>query len=271
MIDVVRRIAKRIARPRAHRLRAQRVLRAAPRPAARAPPHDRRPVRRVGARRQGRRALRQVGRARALPRRFARAGRLAVLPGTGLHVPGTARQRAADARAARLDPRARRLRLDRRVGDRGVRPDLTRQRRSRRRSRCWPWCSACSRRATSTAPRRGSSGTTAGTSRATSTGWRRGSADAMYRGAMLATHLNETGRHDETDLLATDWFAHADRPLPERARRLRPPAALRQGGRGRFADAVGARRHLAVPVRARARGRRRRRTDAYESYGAKPT
>ncbi len=40
-------------------------------------------------------------------------------------------------------------------------------------------------------------------------------ADAMYRGAMLATHLNDTGRHDATDLLATDWFAHADRPLDE--------------------------------------------------------
>jgi hypothetical protein len=40
-------------------------------------------------------------------------------------------------------------------------------------------------------------------------------ADAMYRGAMLATHLNDTGRHDATDLLATDWFAHAERPLAE--------------------------------------------------------
>jgi hypothetical protein len=40
-------------------------------------------------------------------------------------------------------------------------------------------------------------------------------ADAMYRGAILATHLNDTGRHDATDLLATDWFAHADRQLDE--------------------------------------------------------
>jgi hypothetical protein len=40
-------------------------------------------------------------------------------------------------------------------------------------------------------------------------------ADAMYRGAILATHLNNTGRHDATDLLATDWFAHADRQLDE--------------------------------------------------------
>src|SRR4051794_20385032 len=41
-------------------------------------------------------------------------------------------------------------------------------------------------------------------------------ADATYRGAILATHLNETGRGSKaTDLLATDWFAHADRPLDE--------------------------------------------------------
>jgi hypothetical protein len=41
-------------------------------------------------------------------------------------------------------------------------------------------------------------------------------ADATYRGAMLATHLNETGRGPKaTDLLATDWFAHADRPIEE--------------------------------------------------------
>ena len=41
-------------------------------------------------------------------------------------------------------------------------------------------------------------------------------ADATYRGAMLATHLNETGRGSKaTDLLATDWFAHADRQLDE--------------------------------------------------------
>jgi hypothetical protein len=40
-------------------------------------------------------------------------------------------------------------------------------------------------------------------------------ADAMYRGAILATHLNDTGRGDRTDLMATDWFAHADRELDE--------------------------------------------------------
>ena len=40
-------------------------------------------------------------------------------------------------------------------------------------------------------------------------------ADAMARGARLAWHLNDTGRGDCTDLLATDWFAHADTPLDE--------------------------------------------------------
>jgi hypothetical protein len=40
-------------------------------------------------------------------------------------------------------------------------------------------------------------------------------ADAMYRGAMLAWHVNDTYPGRSTDLLATDWFAHADRPLDE--------------------------------------------------------
>jgi hypothetical protein len=41
-------------------------------------------------------------------------------------------------------------------------------------------------------------------------------ADATYRGAMLATHLNDSGRGPKaTDLLATDWFAHADRQLDD--------------------------------------------------------
>ena len=84
-------------------------------------------------------------------------------------------------------------------------------------------------------------------------------ADATYRGAMLATHLNETGRGSKaTDLLATDWFAHADRPIEEvRADYglLPRSAAAIDGG---FADRVGARWHLTVPVRARKRRRARR-------------
>jgi hypothetical protein len=40
-------------------------------------------------------------------------------------------------------------------------------------------------------------------------------ADAMYRGAMLAWHVNDTDPGRSTDLLATDWFAHADRPIED--------------------------------------------------------
>ena len=39
--------------------------------------------------------------------------------------------------------------------------------------------------------------------------------DAMYRGAKIAWHLDDNGRSNETDLLATDWFQHADRQLDE--------------------------------------------------------
>ena len=95
-------------------------------------------------------------------------------------------------------------------------------------------------------------------------------ADAMYRGAILATHLNDTGRHDRTDLLATDWFAHADRPLADvRADFGLPPrsatrvaagstTAWEPGGISPYQYAHG--RDVAE-----AEGR------AYESYGAKPT
>jgi hypothetical protein len=40
-------------------------------------------------------------------------------------------------------------------------------------------------------------------------------ADAMYRGAKAAWHLDDNGRSAETDLLATDWFAYADWPLDD--------------------------------------------------------
>jgi hypothetical protein len=40
-------------------------------------------------------------------------------------------------------------------------------------------------------------------------------ADAMYRGAKLAWHLDDHGRSDETDLLATDWFGYADWPIDD--------------------------------------------------------
>ena len=40
-------------------------------------------------------------------------------------------------------------------------------------------------------------------------------ADAMYRGAKLAWHLDDNGRQADTDLLATDWFAYADWPIDD--------------------------------------------------------
>ena len=40
-------------------------------------------------------------------------------------------------------------------------------------------------------------------------------ADAMYRGAKLAWFLDDRDRSDETDLLATDWFAYADWPVDD--------------------------------------------------------
>jgi hypothetical protein len=53
-------------------------------------------------------------------------------------------------------------------------------------------------------------------------------ADAMYRGAKLAWHLDDHGRGDETDLLATDWFAYADWPVDDvRAHHGLLPKALR--------------------------------------------
>jgi hypothetical protein len=94
-------------------------------------------------------------------------------------------------------------------------------------------------------------------------------ADAMYRGAMLAWHLNDTGRGDETDLLATDWFALADRPLAEvradfglrprsdRAIAAGSHTAWERGGISPFQFAHG-------QEVAEAEGR------AYESYGAEP-
>ena len=40
-------------------------------------------------------------------------------------------------------------------------------------------------------------------------------ADAMYRGAALATYLDANGRAAETDLLGNDWFAYADWPIAD--------------------------------------------------------
>ena len=94
-------------------------------------------------------------------------------------------------------------------------------------------------------------------------------ADAMYRGAMLAWHVNDTYPGRSTDLLATDWFAHADRhldevraelgipPRSERAMAAGSKTAWEPGGISPFQFAHG--REVAD-----AEGR------AYDSYGAEP-
>jgi hypothetical protein len=94
-------------------------------------------------------------------------------------------------------------------------------------------------------------------------------ADAMYRGAMLAWHVNDTYPGRSTDLLATDWFEHADRPLgdvraelgllPRSARAVAAGSktAWERGGISPYQFAHG----RAV---AEAEGRE------YEAYGAEP-
>jgi hypothetical protein len=94
-------------------------------------------------------------------------------------------------------------------------------------------------------------------------------ADAMYRGAMLAWHTNDHHPGRSTDLLATDWFEHADRPIEDvRADFGIPPrsdaaiaagskTAWEPGGISPFQYAHG--RELAE-----SEGR------AYDSFGAEP-
>lgn len=93
--------------------------------------------------------------------------------------------------------------------------------------------------------------------------------DAMRRGAYLAWHLNDTGRGDRTDLLATDWFACADTPLDE----LRADLGLRP--RSERAIAAGSTtpwepggispyQYAQGQAAAEAEGR------GYESFGARP-
>ena len=192
-----------------------------------------------------------MGGARALPGRLARARACGASTG---RVASPSR----DARAARRPTLAQHdwIHVLADYGstvesrDRGVRPHRALPTTIPGRSRCSRWCSACSRPATSSTRPRGSSSTTAATSPATSTAWRCASADAMYRGAMLAWHLNDTGRRDAAPTSSPPTGSqHADRPLDEVRAELRPPAPFGPGGRRGLEDAVGARRHLAVPVR----------------------
>ena len=83
-------------------------------------------------------------------------------------------------------------------------------------------------------------------------------ADAMYRGAMVGWHLNDHHPGRSTDLLAADWFEHADRPLGDvRAELGLLPRSAARRGRG-LQDRVGTRWHLPLPARTRPRGGRAR-------------
>ena len=94
-------------------------------------------------------------------------------------------------------------------------------------------------------------------------------ADAMYRGAVLATYLDANDRCAETDLLGNDWFAYAEWPLADvRAHFGLPPRSelaiasgsvtpWEPGGISPFQFAAGQKA-------AAARG------ETYESYGAAP-
>jgi hypothetical protein len=94
-------------------------------------------------------------------------------------------------------------------------------------------------------------------------------ADAMARGARLAWHLDDTGRSDRTDLLATDWFEYADVPVDDvRADLGLPPRSERAIAAGSKTpwEAGGISPFQAAQGRAGAETDGRR----YESYGADP-
>ena len=262
---------QRVARPRAHRLRAQRLLRADAR-ASRPSTCTRRDALDDAweARVRRRRALYDaVGRARALPRGIARSRRVALLPGPRLHVPGPPEQRAAHARAARLGPRARRLRLDRRVARSRCSGSSPAPTTTPRRSRCSRWCSGCSRPATSSARPRASSSTTAATSRRDADRMAVRLADAMYRGreARLAPR-----RHRARSTRPTSSPPTGSRTPTGRSTRCAPtraPATL--GGRDR--GGFGPRGNRAASRRSSTRtGTRVAEAEEheYDSYGAEP-
>jgi hypothetical protein len=93
--------------------------------------------------------------------------------------------------------------------------------------------------------------------------------DAMARGARLAWHLNDTGRGDRTDLLATDWFAYSDVPVDDvRADLGLPPRSERAIAAGSTTpwEAGGISPYQATQGRAAAEAEGR----AYDAYGASP-
>ena len=94
-------------------------------------------------------------------------------------------------------------------------------------------------------------------------------ADAMYRGAKLAWHLDDHGRSDETDLLATDWFEHADRQLEEVRADF---GLLPKSSRTLAAGSVSPWEPGGISPFQDEQGRRAAEADGhpYESYGASP-
>ncbi len=94
-------------------------------------------------------------------------------------------------------------------------------------------------------------------------------ADAMYRGAVLATYLDTHDRCAETDLLGNDWFTYAEWPLADVRTHLGlPPRSERAiasgsvtpwepGGISPFQFAAG---QTAAGAR----------NETYDSYGASP-
>ncbi len=94
-------------------------------------------------------------------------------------------------------------------------------------------------------------------------------ADAMYRGAMLAWHVNDRYPGRSTDLLATDWFQHADRPLEEIRAEL---GLLPRSARAVAAGSKSPWERGGISPFQQQHGRAAAEADgrAYESYGAEP-
>jgi hypothetical protein len=94
--------------------------------------------------------------------------------------------------------------------------------------------------------------------------------DAMHRGKLLGNSFDERGRTNDSDLLAVDWFTHADKPLeqvrtdfavPEKSPRAIDAGAVgpwQPGGISTYQFALG--QKLAKQA-----GR------TYQTWGAKPT
>ena len=231
MLRVTRRIAKRLARSRADRLRAQRILREDARTAARASPHRGRFLRLVHGTASAttcaaRRSWSALG---ACPMVRSGHGVRPVLRRAG------SRSGLRQARS-RLDPRAGRphgLPVGRR-------------------------CSASSARTHGPGrifvARHGARSVRDGYLFAEHDFFEndRGVADCVANMSKLRLAGDggelRYGRPQRRDrLMAIDWFQYADWPL-EDVRRTRCPREVRGGGGGGFGNAVGARRHLTVPV-----------------------